>query len=637
VKASATSIFRERSRDLAWCTASAASAIGLFDVVGNGAGLTPLESLQSTLLWLVLSTCIWGPAAGLAYFGTARARSSKVAVVGSRVAAVGPAALGLALAFAVLTPGLRRLGVEGGVLLALVAVSFIASLFIAARFSRRHIDVRIGFLAAGSILISTAVLGFRIGLPDIEAARRGGDRLNVVLIVLDTLRADHIGAYGHAGALTPHLDTFAHSATLYENAFASASWTVPSHATLFTGLPPGRHRASFDHDRSLDDRFTTLAESLGSAGYRTAAFSANRWLEIGNLMQGFDRFQITGAPFVRSMLRPLLQLLGAPSKWMDHGARHTVERTSAFLTEEVEQTAPLFLFVNLIDPHWRYLPPLMDRLAFLPKEVGAMEATWISTQMYGPLMMAGKKIEGPVEEVVRAFYAAAVRYQDRQLGELLESIDTALGRENTLVIITADHGENLGEAGRWDHVFAVNDHLIRVPLLIRLSKRFPPGLRIAGATGLIDIPATVADLIPALWLPPGEGRTLVPQNLQAREWVFAEGDPFRLHLERMSAYADSAELDAFGASLVAVRSSRFKYQRSSVTGAALFDLAADPNESDNVVDSWPEEAAALSAELDRWLASEGHTSIAPSPVGAKERFSEDDLRALRALGYVGSP
>jgi len=319
---------------------------------------------------------------------------------------------------------------------------------------------------------------------------------------------------------------------------------------------------------------------------------------------------------------------------MDHGAQHTVERATAFLAGAVEEKEPLFLFINLLEPHWRYLPPLLDRLALLPEGIDVLAATWTATQMYGPLLMAGKPSRGPTLAVVRAFYAAAVRYQDRHVGELLKRIDATLGAENTLVIITADHGENLGEAGRWDHVFAINDHLLRVPLTIRLPAHFPAGLRVAEACGLIDIPATVADLVPELDFPTGAGRTLVPQHLRPREFVFAEGDPFRLHRERMSAYASPEQLDTLFASLVTAQSSRFKYQRSTAAEPMLFDLDSDPDESNNVLENWPEEAATLGAELDRWLAD---TGPAPEDTEDPTTLRDEDLEALRELGYIGNP
>ena len=142
----------------------------------------------------------------------------------------------------------------------------------------------------------------------------------------------------------------------------------------------------------------------------------------------------------------------------------------------------------------------------------------------------------------------------------------------------------------------------------------------------------MADLVTELDFPTGAGRTLVPQLLRPREFVFAEGDPFRLHLERMSAHASTEQLDIFGASLVTAQSDRFKYQRSTATRPVLFDLDSDPDESNNVLEAWPEEAATLRAELDRWLAD---TAPAPEDSEVPTRLRDEDLEALRELGYVG--
>ncbi|MGH7820119.1 MAG: sulfatase, partial [Candidatus Binatia bacterium] len=493
--------------------------------------------------------------------------------------------------------------------------------------------------AVGLSLLSAFALGWlrADGPPPAGAttgeAAPGVRRPNVVLIVLDTQRADFLGAYGHRGNLSPRFDELAREGTLFENAFATSYWTVPSHASLFTGLHPISHGASFEHHRYLEDRFLTIAERLRDAGYQTTAFTANHYVEFANLHQGFERRRMIGERFQGLALRRLLEVVGFPAKWIDQGAADGVGQIADALAGEIRKDRPVFMFVNLLEPHWRYLPPLPDRRATLPDGLGLFTATRISVQFYAPEVMGGRRIEGPVREAITALYSADVRYQDRMFGRVIDLLRRHLDLDETLLIVTADHGENLGEAGRWDHAFALNDHLIRVPLLIRYPKRFPPGLRLSELCQLTDVTATITDVTGVEGLPGSQGRTLVPDAFRPREWIVAEGDPILTQIAAIAVFAGAkADLRPYSALLRAVRTERFKYVHSSTGPAVLHDLRKDADEMNDVTAAHPDVAENLRETLGGWLASQ--EAYRASPPAAVEPADPELQERLRALGYV---
>jgi arylsulfatase A-like enzyme len=237
-----------------------------------------------------------------------------------------------------------------------------------------------------------------------------------------------------------------------------------------------------------------------------------------------------------------------------------------------------------------------------------------------------------VAEAVRAFYAAEIRYQDRQLGRLLTVLDRHLDLDRTLLLITADHGENLGEGGRWDHVFALNDALVHVPMILRMPGRLPAGVRESGLCSLLDVPATVADVVGGLDLAPGPGRSLLPGTFRPRDVVFAQGDPYLGHLERMG-FVTGFERDVAGFAdlLLSARDGRFKYVLSSRDGGRLYDLDRDPAETRDVSDAHPARAAALAAALDAWR--DRTPRYAPGTRDARA-LDAREREQLESLGYV---
>ncbi|MBW2243282.1 MAG: sulfatase [Deltaproteobacteria bacterium] len=598
-----------------------AAWVGTADVLQHGAALGRLDAAIAVALWSGLALPFALGAAGVGAALGGRPRSWRI------IAFLAGAGW---ILFALAAVSARWLTLAGALPLAVMGVALLAAGAAAAR--RLAAPLACALLGApllAALASHPAVTPESLESPELA---RVAEPRHVVLIVLDTLRADHLGAYGHPGKLTPTLDRLAAESRQFTECFAPASWTVPSHASLFTGLYPRSHGTHFAQHRWLDDRFDTLAEGMSRAGYRTLGLAANHHIGLANLAQGFDRYEPLGMP--RGLrLRSVLQLLGGPARWIDEGAKDAPGQVESMLGNDSTSGVPTFLFINLLEPHWRYLPPAAERRRGLPEGMSALAATRQVASFFGPNALAAGQTDPQQAAAVRAFYAAEVRYQDEQLARILEVVDRRLERERTLLIVTSDHGENLGEAGRWDHVFAINDHLIRVPMLIRAPGAVAPG-REAGLCQLLDVPATVADWTGAEEVAVGAGKSLLANPYPGRDVVFAEGDPFYGHLERMSLYTGfQRDVASFTARLLAARDDRFKLVVSSRTGDALYDVQEDPDEVRDVAANHPEQVTRLRAALARWQETqppyrEDGTATPGEGMTAEER------QLLESLGYV---
>ncbi|MBI4718923.1 MAG: sulfatase [Planctomycetes bacterium] len=460
---------------------------------------------------------------------------------------------------------------------------------------------------------------------------------NVVLIVLDTTRADYLGCYGHGGGLTPRLDAFAAEGALYAQAISPASWTVPSHASLFTGLYTATHGCDTHPHRWLDDGFLTVAEMLRGLNYRTVGLVANEYLAASNLLQGIDEYVKLDMQSAhrRAHLYNWTMKAGVPGKWADQGSAEGVAALEHWLRHREPAAQPFFLFVNLMEAHWPVMPPYAWRRACLPPGAGYVHATRVSNRFYGIHWFAGKKHSEQEAEIIRRLYAGDVAYQDGRLGAMLETLRAHTDLDNTVVIITADHGENLGEGGRWDHVFAANEALIRVPLIIRFPPRIPKGTRLDGQCQLTDVVPTVFDLIgrpcPAEGLP---GRSLAPDVFRPHAHTFAEVYPYYGHLERMEAFTGfQRDTGAFLTHLRAVRTEQYKYIWSSNGPSRLFDIARDPREEHDVTDQMPAIATELHAAMEAWWLT--LPPYEPRPGEPSAPIDDASLKSLKSLGYVG--
>ncbi len=446
----------------------------------------------------------------------------------------------------------------------------------------------------------------------------GAERPDVFVLVLDTVRADHLSPYGYGRETTPELARLLAAranAVVYPHAYANGTWTVPSHGSLFTGQLPSAHGAHFALQGNVRTSFglapalPTLAERLQAGGYATLAGYANHWLRsVQGMERGFDRYlrapDHDELPFVGEALR---QRLLPGVLWEAAKGCARAGEVNATLLSLVEPWAagpnPLFVFANYVDAHGPYAPPAPFRGRFAPSTVEERSehlALEQSPERHRQLM---------------ARYDEEIAYLDHELGQLFRALDE-LGRlRRAWVFVTADHGEAFGEHGVFEHGTTVYDEVTHVPLIV-----FPPeGVVLAGTNdpvSLVDVAATVAAIGGVELGGPGRDlRALTGSGLAATALEF---------------YGDPVKADKLGA--LAKRPARAvligKHKLVKYSDALeLYDIEADPGEHVDLSKALPNLVEYMQAFLPEFRD--------PTFASDHEGPGNDALEALKGLGYVG--
>ncbi len=409
-------------------------------------------------------------------------------------------------------------------------------------------------------------------------AEAGAVRPNVLLVTLDSVRADRVGTAG-GRARTPSLDRLATEGTRFANAYAQLPQTTPSHAALFTGQYPSSNGVRIAHHDALADGAVTLAGSLARAGYRTAGFYS--WAGPPNgFDQGFQTYRLVG------------ELDAA-----DGRADATTDAALAWLdAASGDRAAPFFLWVHYRDPHYPYEPPAPYDALYAPKCDGCVD---------GSLRTLNRLHEGwrpsPAElDRILAAYDGEITFTDSQVGRLLGRLDALGLAENTVVVVTADHGEAFGEHGEWFHGLTAYQPTVHVPLIARWPGVLPAGALVDPAAQVIDIMPTILDLAGVESPPSVEGRTLRP-----RSGLSPAGD--RVAITETSDWH-----------YVAVTDGQWKLIRDNASGGdALYHLATDAGETRNRLTTDPGPAARLAAVLDEWLATRAAGTLWHGPGQAR--------------------
>lgn len=414
-------------------------------------------------------------------------------------------------------------------------------------------------------------------------------RPNILLIVLDSTRRDRLSTYGHPVPTTPQLDRIAAEGVVYEQCITPGSWTLPSHASLFTGLFPRDHHATVEHMK-LDDRFLTLAEALGTAGYETAGFTSNAWLSMGTgVEQGFDQWQ---------------DIWSMQPGYPDSGAALTNLRVLTWLGARRDRSRPFFMFINYMETHMPYAPPPPYDKRYVPRDADpAMLAeirSWKNPRELGYLLKApGFDVTPKQFELLLSQYDGELSYLDSRVGELTEALRERGILDNTVLVITADHGEHFGEHGIMDHKMSLYDVLVHVPLIVRYRPGFPAGRRVRAQVQTIDIFPTLLRLGGAEGAL-GPGLPVDDDHGPGRQYAFAEFAKPDVFIDVMRQQFPQADLARFNHSMTMVRGERFKYIWASDGLEELYDIVADPLEQWDVGAAHPEILGELRAELTRF-------------------------------------
>jgi len=408
---------------------------------------------------------------------------------------------------------------------------------------------------------------------------------SVVLVSLDTLRADRVGAYGYDRPTTPTIDRFARDAAVFGTAITVASSTLRSHTSIFTSLNVLQHQARIQPPTPLVEEALTLAEVLSAEGYETASFNADGQLnELYQLSQGFDLYDAEA-------VRPLRKASARAFEWLDARPRDR-----------------FFLFLHSYEVHTPYEPTAEDWAV-----LGVDEGTGLTPRVsMGTLENLNSKLFKdrpsftPAEaRHVSAAYDAGIPAADEAFGSLLQGLRERGLYDDLLIILISDHGEELGERVRLGaHAYSTYDEILKVPLLIKFPASSFASAVVSSQVRTLDVAPTVTDVLRVATPPSFQGKSLVPVLTGADRSVrlaLSEGRPGSF----------------------SVRTDRWKY----VEGR-LFDLAWDPGEVTDVGDHFGAVRRAMQAELARLIGLpgiEGALQVQPS---------EETLRQLRALGYV---
>ena len=405
----------------------------------------------------------------------------------------------------------------------------------------------------------------------------------ILLVTIDTLRADHVGCYGAERAATRTLDTLAVDGVRFEAAVSPAPLTLPAHTSLMTALDPPGHGVRHNGVFRLPDAIPTLAERLREAGYATGAVVGSQVLDRRyGLERGFDFYD-----------DQLTDRIAGGSGWPERRADRVVDATLG-LVERLG--ARFFLWVHFYDPHMTYDPPAGFASAFSSRP-----------------------------------YDGEIAFADAQLGRLLRALRARWGEAGLLVVVTSDHGESFGEHGDRTHSYLVYETTQSVPLLFA-GPGIPAGRTVAAPVGLVDVAPTVIALARAKPLPETAGRDLSPL------FTGQDGAPANTYFETLA-----PQLDFGWSPLLGLREGSLKYIRAP--RPELYDLAADPGEKRSLAAERPEVVASLDAALEARLRASPGRAATPVTVTPRERAALAALGYLAptgsasglALGEVGGP
>ncbi|MGH9324314.1 MAG: sulfatase-like hydrolase/transferase [Vicinamibacteria bacterium] len=413
-------------------------------------------------------------------------------------------------------------------------------------------------------------LGLALASLSYSSAESGSSKPNVLLVSIDTLRYDYLGCYGNRVVKTPHLDALAARGVLFENAVAHAVVTLPSHASILTGLYPTGHGIHDNAGYSLQEQHRTLAEIFSENGYKTGAFVAAFPLDSRfGLTQGFDLYDD------RYPSRRIVNEMAMPERRGDA----VVGGASAWL--EAQGEAPWFLFVHLYDPHFPYEPPEEHRRLY-PSDA----------------------------------YAGEVSFVDEQVGLLLASLEVRGLLDRTIVLLTADHGEGLGEQGERTHGIFAYEATIRVPLLLAAPSISQRGQRAETRVRHVDIAPTLIDLAGL-----DETTTFDGESL-SRFWKEASTASTESYFESLSTH-----LNRDWAPLRGLYSGDLKYIRLPIP--ELYDISRDLLEKENLCVQDDPRCRTLDEKLERMLAG-------PRSGTSRQALDSETAAQLRSLGYLAA-
>ncbi len=452
------------------------------------------------------------------------------------------------------------------------------------------------------IAISSIVLFFKY------QSNKNHKKFNVILIVIDALRADHLGCYGYKRDTSPNIDKFAKEGVLFTKAFSQGAATRISIPSIFTSLYPGVHKV-LKVNGSLASPFVTLPELLKKKGYISAAFVGSQLTTISNFQQRFQFYEEVNIYTTPQITKKAID-------WLK------------------EKSPPFFLYIHYFDCHVPYLPPSPYRNLFYQKDINEeMDAymQYFGVDRDSALPYAQKLKAKGIDRLdfIISQYDGQIRYVDDHIKMLLEELENLKLSENTLIILTSDHGEEFKDHGYFFHERVLYDELIHIPLIIRLPKILPQSKIIPNLVRHIDIMPTILDILKISSNNVMQGKSLLPlvreETTILSDAAFSEG------------YYNIGHLKLKG-----IRTDKWKFieVHNVVTNTytyELYDLENDPRELNNLVEEKPKEVSLFKEKLRDYTFS--CQKIRGSILGEDfidkpVMLDEETKERLRSLGYI---
>ncbi len=460
-----------------------------------------------------------------------------------------------------------------------------------------------------------------------------GQYPNIILLVLDAVRADRLTCYGYHRATSPFIDELTAQSILYEKCFAPANWSVPSHASLFTGLYPSAHNTDF-RNLKLPSHIPTLAEILGQEGYATCAITSNAWISsVTNLHRGFMSYYGVwpsyGHNWMNITLNKIIATFQKATGTRDKGGQKSVKLAHKWFCE-VKDKQPFFLFMNLIDAHGPYgVPRGADGSEFV---VGKkIPKRWRKPYLGIDYTVSNAILSKEDLQLISDLYDAGIRYVDGLVCRLIENLREMDLYDSSMIIITSDHGESLGDDGILGHQFKLTDDLLHVPLIIKMPKNAHSGKYVSQPVQLVDLMPTLlcaANVPETSWPTRLEGWSILLEEIEDidRKYVIAEDIGPEVGVVRRRHGDEVAELWDVDQWMVS-QCGRSYTERSDGTEKVRGDMSDD-------------ELASAKAFLEAW-----RQRLINTEAFDKEKQSVDDvldstnvspeiLKRLRDLGYI---
>lgn len=466
---------------------------------------------------------------------------------------------------------------------------------------------------------------------------------NIILISIDTLRADFLSCYGYNKETTPNIDQLAAEGTIYLNNFSTGVWTPPGHASMLTGLYVQEHGVYGDN--RLADNIPTIATLLKENSYQTSGFVNNS--QVGELVgfeKGHDIFVevwkgIKPKSFVERFMKGVKRRMEDKLGFNDMGAKRTNELFSRWIENEIDRNKPFYTFLHYIEPHNPLNPPAPYKNRYLSeKSFKKINKNKIEKVAHNPLICFVENINLNEEEkeYLKTLYAEEIAYVDSKVGEIVETLKSKDLYNNTMIIITSDHGEHFGEHNLWSHAGSLYNEVLHIPLVIK----YPIGVdyvgEVQGFTQLVDIFPTVIDVSCIIGdeMKNHSGMNLVHNEEKGNkfhDYVFAEWEgrvPFfiKSKIENSKTVTNISRLTN---KMWMTLNKEYKYISISNGMEELYDIKNDRSESNNIIDEDKETALSMREKLACWKSS---TSKKISE--EQRKIDEETRKNLEDLGYL---